>query len=365
MIRLFLFSFFIFNSCNIFSQYVNYTESSDQSTLQERLRFALPLALGANYVGYAEGPEAQYYNPAGLAFTNGITHSSSYFNPIKNYFGMPENFFFTGSYSNKKLGAISFGIFTYPKSNNYSSSYSGNQFSIDYSRKFLKWLAIGASISVVPSEASYYSKIDPNTTWSPVSFGISTLAKWNLNKRCRFGVGFVAKNFSPLPYSSYKGIKWDGTEVIYKNRYNPVVSLGTSYEFSAIDSLAKGLYHIPLKVLFTSDFIDFISDHQDYGAPKPKYDQHDIHIGVGTMLTLFSLVDLITSYNIESSYSNLRLGMGLNCSNLFFNKSVTEKWKIGMHILFDERVLGNRFNYNNSQIHINTVSIRAQYFFKN
>src|SRR6478735_1791726 len=113
--RLVLLNFLLFYSVSeTFAQFTydyNNTNGTSQSSIMEIQRFALPLAMGGNYTGYAEGPEAQYYNPAGMAFSNGFSFLPGTFYRAKSVYSTGDENkvsgqFFSGTFSGSKIGAI-------------------------------------------------------------------------------------------------------------------------------------------------------------------------------------------------------------------------------------------------------------------
>jgi len=340
----------------------------------ERVRYALPLALGGNFTGYAEGAEGQYYNPAGLCFKDGITLIPDFYNYNNGTTaGKNQQQFISGSFSKRKIGAISFGAYNYP---NYRYTpdpytrfnYSQQQFSLDYSRKILKWLASGISVYYIPVKKSALAAGDKI---NPVSFGISSLAKYNLNNKNIFGMGFSIKTLAPYPFHELD-ITGPSTSLII-DKYNPYFTVGVSYEYKYLDTTKNGLARIPIQFLFCSDYKNIL--YENYNNDLRN---HYSQTGIGGRISIFRIFDIISSYNLQwnrredyyagyetEKQQDVRLGLGINVMNTFFSGFQIEKYKIGFNIFFKEKNFNNRsFSWYDIESKKHTLSLKFEYYFR-
>jgi hypothetical protein len=338
-------------SSNLKAQFTNYFIGSyNQSSMVERERYSIPLALGGNYTGLAIGPEAQYYNPAGLCYFSGLSSVQSFYY-TRDQYSSNINYYLQGSIAySKKKNAFSGGYFFNPKGNR---EYSGLQLSVDYSRKITSWLAASFSMFYLPNEVAYYKTRNELIKINPLAFGVSLFGQRKLKKGI-IRYGFTTKNLSYQPYilSSYT---YSQTE-----NYPLILAAGGSYEISFSDTLRNDKVKERLRFIVCSDFKYSL---QRVLVQDRHYDTHSFRTGVGVWIILNKIVDIAGSVNFYSNpdVQNIRFGLGFHAEQLFSKIKEKDRIAFGISVFFNDRLLGTNGNQNINTNWVNTITIGFNY----
>ena len=340
-------------------------------------RYAKALGMGGNYSAYADGPEAEYYNPAGLAIQEGLmfildSESGSYKPTLYYSNDIRKRLHAAITYSHKKAGGFSISH-SYMSNIELNPTYGGfsddtlNAFRLTYSRKVSDWLALGASMT------SYKFPGNIKYKGSRKTFGLSVLARKSIAPASSISAALVIRDFT----LSGRGMKEEALTFA-----SPMVNIGGTYHVKRRDSSEKGIFAIPLQLVLTVDAKYGKFNTFSTGYPFPLQKVSGYQAGSGVQLTALQFCDLRAGYaayqeKVDEQYPDARhlimVGVGLNYSSEYLRKNPREQWKAGVDMSFREVNLRSSDKYAYMMFHpfhyyritnlVTAISIKFHYKF--
>jgi len=286
---------------------------------------ARPLGMGGAYTAIAEGPEAIYYNPAGLGYSSRIDFTSSYKTlsldrhfgfigvsfPIRNEATMAASWVYAGisdvigrGNSQQNLGEI---------------GNSHNAFALSFSKVMHPMISLGANLRYVQE------RLDDLESFT-IGLDIGALAKPHKN----ISVGFMVQNFgSTYRWESSK--YWtEGTS--YDEKFPVVIKFGAAGYFLSnrlissidIESGDKGgaLFRAGAEYWFTRKVVRKVEDEYEEGTfsdIEVNVRQAGLRIGLerGTPTFGLSLMREFGKVNFGFEYAFVIGRYGTSAGHLF------------------------------------------------
>lgn len=339
--------------CVLFLSITSFVSAQDAAfDLFNTSRFARAIRLGNAYTGVAEGPEALYYNAAGIA------DQSLYSFTMSGGQGLGLFVHKTSSYDYALIVPLSGNLGTIGLSVNklsyYLDVYETNEsiYNINYAKKLSENFSAGMTVSYYKLNFPNLSAGSDNEPISGSAFDLNLSALYklpgdfNISDKDKFQIGLQIKNilntkvkYDDFPQDDYK----------FQN-----IRLGLSYSYN---SGLEPIFNLsPLKFMLAFDAVLNGTDYE-FKEWQPNY---------GLELTLFEILELSfgreneiqieETYSYSPQYPVNRYGFGINIpfSSQFkmkFDYSISDWQKI------DEEKGRSEFYSINKSIDKHAVSV--------
>jgi hypothetical protein len=264
-------------------------------------RFARVIRLGGVYTGIAEGPEALFYNAAGIAFDQSYSFITSNGQGYAVFVEDPGNLDFALLVPYIGHGNIGLSVNTFSFSL-FDEKSIQNIYSLSYGRKFSENLALGIALNYYYLKLSDIYVTGPDSPEGYLSYfsagtfdiNLSALylfpADFRLSERDKLKAGFQLKNILSTKMK-YQFRHLDGFPDADQNKFQNI-RIGVSYNYIPLDYKLSGFHPVGFTAAFDAVFM---------GA---KYNFEEWQPNYGLELALFELLQI--SFGRENEFTDQR-----------------------------------------------------------